>query len=62
MAVPVLGENGELLAALAIQAPEARMDVQTARRLPCRRFGKPPKRLENFSGQTVSLIQWRLDF
>jgi IclR family transcriptional regulator, acetate operon repressor len=32
MAVPVLGKNGELLAALAIQAPEARMNVQTARR------------------------------
>lgn len=32
MAVPVIGKNGELLAALAIQAPEARMDVQTARR------------------------------
>jgi DNA-binding IclR family transcriptional regulator len=32
MAVPVLGTNGELLAALAIQAPEARMNVQTARR------------------------------
>lgn len=32
IAVPVLGRNGELLAALAIQAPEARMNVQTARR------------------------------
>lgn len=32
MAVPVLGKNGEMLAALAIQAPEARMNVQTARR------------------------------
>ena len=32
MAVPVIGKNGELLAALAIQAPEARMNVQTARR------------------------------
>ncbi len=32
MAVPVLGSNGELLAALAIQAPEARMDVESARR------------------------------
>ncbi len=32
MAVPVIGKNGELLAALAIQAPEARMTVQTARR------------------------------
>jgi IclR family acetate operon transcriptional repressor len=32
MAVPVLGKNGELLAALAVQAPEARMNVQTARR------------------------------
>ena len=31
MAVPVIGRNGELLAALAIQAPEARMNVQTAR-------------------------------
>jgi DNA-binding IclR family transcriptional regulator len=32
MAVPVIGRNGELLAAVAIQAPEARMKVQTARR------------------------------
>ncbi len=32
MAVPVIGKNGELLAALAIQAPEARMNEQTARR------------------------------
>src|SRR6478736_6850070 len=32
MAVPVIGSNGELLAALAIQAPAARMNVQTARR------------------------------
>jgi DNA-binding IclR family transcriptional regulator len=30
-AVPVFGKNGEMLAALAIQAPEARMNVQTAR-------------------------------
>jgi DNA-binding IclR family transcriptional regulator len=32
MAVPVTGKSGEMLAALAIQAPEARMNVQTARR------------------------------
>ena len=32
MAVPVIGKNGEMLAALAIQAPEARMNVHTARR------------------------------
>ena len=31
MAVPVIGRNGELLAALAIQGPEARLNVQTAR-------------------------------
>jgi IclR family acetate operon transcriptional repressor len=31
MAVPVVGKNGEMLAALAIQAPKARMDVNTAR-------------------------------
>jgi IclR family transcriptional regulator, acetate operon repressor len=31
MAVPVIGGNGEMLAALAIQAPEARMNVQAAR-------------------------------
>jgi DNA-binding IclR family transcriptional regulator len=31
MAVPVLGRNGEIIAALAIQAPEARMNVQAAR-------------------------------
>src|SRR5689334_6089046 len=30
-AVPVLGKHGEMLAALAIQAPEARMSVTTAR-------------------------------
>ena len=29
--VPVLGRNGEMLAAIAIQAPEARMNVQIAR-------------------------------
>lgn len=29
-AVPVIGKNGEILAALAIQAPEARMNVQNA--------------------------------
>jgi DNA-binding IclR family transcriptional regulator len=32
MAVPVTGRNGETLAALAIQAPQARMDLQAARR------------------------------
>lgn len=32
MAAPVVGRNGETLAAVAIQAPEARMNVQTARR------------------------------
>jgi IclR family transcriptional regulator, acetate operon repressor len=31
VAVPLIGKNGETLAALAIQAPEARMNVQTAR-------------------------------
>jgi IclR family acetate operon transcriptional repressor len=31
VAVPVLGANGEMLAALAIQAPEARMNMATAR-------------------------------
>ena len=31
MAVPVIGYNGEMLAALAIQAPQARMDEQAAR-------------------------------
>lgn len=30
-AVPVIGKNGEMLAALAVQAPEARMNEQTAR-------------------------------
>jgi len=30
-AVPVTGRSGEILAALAVQAPEARMSVQTAR-------------------------------
>ena len=32
LAVPVTGRNGEILAALALQAPEARMNVQIARR------------------------------
>jgi DNA-binding IclR family transcriptional regulator len=32
MAVPVTGRNGEILAALAVQAPQARMSVETARR------------------------------
>ena len=31
VAVPVIGRNGEMLAAIAIQAPEARMTVQIAR-------------------------------
>ena len=31
VAVPVTGRNGEMLAAIAIQAPEARMNVQIAR-------------------------------
>ena len=30
-AVPVIGRNGETLAAIAIQAPEARMNVNSAR-------------------------------
>jgi DNA-binding IclR family transcriptional regulator len=30
MAVPVIGKNGSILAALAVQAPEARMNVETA--------------------------------
>jgi len=30
MAVPVVGQNGGILAALAVQAPEARMNVETA--------------------------------
>jgi IclR family transcriptional regulator, acetate operon repressor len=32
MAAPITGRNGEMLAALAVQAPEARMNLQTARR------------------------------
>ncbi|HEX2652654.1 MAG TPA: IclR family transcriptional regulator [Xanthobacteraceae bacterium] len=32
MAVPVIGKNGEMLAALAVQGPEARMSAQGARR------------------------------
>ncbi len=32
IAVPVIGKNGEMLAALAIQAPQARMNEQTARK------------------------------
>lgn len=49
MAVPVLGKNGELLAALAIQAPEARMNVQTARRhLPA---------LRNAAGELADIFQ-----
>src|SRR4029450_6591344 len=32
MAAPVIGENGEMLAALAITRPQARMNVRTARR------------------------------
>ena len=30
MAVPMIGRNGGILAALAVQAPEARMNVETA--------------------------------
>jgi DNA-binding IclR family transcriptional regulator len=39
MAVPVIGRNGEPLAAIAIQAPEARMDLDAAREhLPAMRW------------------------
>jgi IclR family transcriptional regulator, acetate operon repressor len=31
-AVPVAGRNGEMIAGLAVQAPEARMNIQTARK------------------------------
>jgi DNA-binding IclR family transcriptional regulator len=49
MAVPVIGKNGEMLAALAIQAPEARMNVQTARRhLPT---------LRNAAGELAEIFQ-----
>ena len=49
MAVPVIGKNGEMLAALAIQAPEARMNVQTARRhLPA---------LRNAAGELAEIFQ-----
>jgi DNA-binding IclR family transcriptional regulator len=30
-AVPIIGRNGEILAALAVQGPEARMNVERAR-------------------------------
>jgi DNA-binding IclR family transcriptional regulator len=49
MAVPVMGSNGELLAALAIQAPEARVDAQNARRhLPA---------LRNAAGELAEIFQ-----
>jgi IclR family transcriptional regulator, acetate operon repressor len=49
MAVPVIGKNGEMLAALAIQAPEARMNEQTARRhLPA---------LRNAAGELAEIFQ-----
>jgi IclR family acetate operon transcriptional repressor len=49
MAVPVIGKNGEMLAALAIQAPEARMNLQTARRhLPT---------LRNAAGELAEIFQ-----
>ncbi len=49
MAVPVMGKNGEMLAALAIQAPEARMNLQTARRhLPA---------LRNAAGELAEIFQ-----
>src|SRR5215467_3201453 len=52
MAVPVTGANGEMLAALAIQAPEARMNVQTARRhLPALR-GAATELAEIFQNKT----------
>jgi len=48
-AVPVIGSNGEILAALAIQAPAARMRVQTAR-------GHLPA-LRQAAGQLAELFQ-----
>jgi DNA-binding IclR family transcriptional regulator len=49
VAVPVIGKNGEMLAALAIQAPEARMNEQTARRhLPA---------LRNAAGELAEIFQ-----
>jgi len=49
MAVPVMGKNGEMLAALAIQAPEARMNLETARRhLPA---------LRNAAGELAEIFQ-----
>jgi DNA-binding IclR family transcriptional regulator len=51
MAVPVMGKSGDLLAALAIQAPEARMDAQSARRhLPA---------LRNAAGELAEIFQAR---
>ena len=53
MAVPVTGANGEMLAALAIQAPEARMNVQTARsHLPALR-GAAQELAEIFQDKTL---------
>jgi IclR family acetate operon transcriptional repressor len=52
VAVPVLGRNGEMLAAIAIQAPEARMNVHMAREhLPALR-GAAEELAETFQDQT----------
>jgi IclR family transcriptional regulator, acetate operon repressor len=52
VAVPVLGRNGEMLAAIAIQAPEARMNVSMARgHLPALR-GAAEQLAETFQNQT----------
>ena len=47
VAVPVIGKNGEMLAALAIQAPEARMNVRPRAAI-CRRCGAPPANSRTF--------------
>ena len=51
MAVPVIGTNGEMLAALAIQAPEARMNVDTRAAI-CRRCARRRANSPEFSIQS----------
>ncbi|MGB6730352.1 MAG: IclR family transcriptional regulator C-terminal domain-containing protein, partial [Xanthobacteraceae bacterium] len=52
VAAPVLGRNGEMLAAIAIQAPEARMNVRMAHEhLPALR-GAAEELAETFQDRT----------
>ena len=54
MAVPVIGRNGEMLAAIAIQAPEARMNVRRGARTSARAAPRRRGTCRNFPGQDLT--------